>query len=61
MLCVTDSQSAVTAQKRYRYPITGHGDSQEGRNVGLLSLLWYSAQLGWQSCQLQATAPLSPQ
>jgi len=30
-------------------------------NFRLLSLLWHSAQLGWQSCQLYAPAALYPQ
>jgi hypothetical protein len=32
-----------------------------GRNVGLPSLLWHSAQLGRQSCQFHAPATLCPQ
>jgi hypothetical protein len=36
-------------------------DSERGWNVGLPSLIWHSAQLGQQSCQLHALSSLYPQ
>lgn len=55
------SNQGFAFQDRYSFPLTSHEDSEGGRNVGLPSLLRHLAQLGLQSCQLWAPAPLYPQ
>jgi len=57
LVCLTNSNFHTCKS----FPITSHEDSRRGWSFGLLSLLWYLAQLGWQSCQLYAPAVFSPQ
>jgi len=37
---------------RRRFPVAGNEDSERGWSVGFPSLLWHTAPLGRQSCQL---------
>lgn len=61
------SQSLMCKCRAGKFPIhiyisliTNHEDPEVGRNDGLPSSLWHSAQLGRQRCQLYAAAAFTP-
>jgi len=43
--------------KKVKLSVISHEDSERGQNVGLMSLLWHLAQLGWQSSILHTLYP----
>jgi hypothetical protein len=59
--CELLSQNPDFIHCKGSFPITSHGDSKRKWNVGHPFLLWYSAQLGWQSWQLYVLAAHCPQ
>ena len=54
------NRGSKVSYKKESFRIKSHEDSEGGWNVALPSLLWHSAQLGWQSRQLHAPATIYP-